>query len=163
MKNLRFYKIFDWILVLLSYIAAILLFNGTLAYKNNMGAVDLMNPLSISSLVLYGFLLFAQTFLYIFGIIFSFGAKVSLAKHNMIVKIVSIPFFVINFAALVFFIDGIMSENNLLGVFVLLLAIVGTFSIMFRTSLPNVIYFIKNYIRKSLKKVADTQNIFQKH
>ena len=124
MKNLRFYKIFDWILVVLSYTAAILLFNGALAHKNNMDTVDIMNPLSISSLVLYGFLLFIQTFIYIFGIIFSLCAKESLAKHNMIVKIVLMPFFAINFAALVFFIHDIMSVDDLLGIFVLLLAIV---------------------------------------
>mgnify|MGYP003292383259 CR=1 FL=1 len=151
MKKLRAYKIFDWFLVALSYLAAILLYNGAVSYGKNPGTVQIMNALRISGLVFYGIVLFLQVIVYIVGIIYGITAKESMGRHNMIIKIVSIPFFIINFIAFSRFAIDSMKIKAWLVFVVAGLSIAGSFSIMFRTSLSNVIYFIRCYIKKTLK------------
>ena len=151
MKNLRSYKYLDWFLVALSYMAAVLLFNGAMQYQKNPGTIEVMNPLCVAGLVLYGILFFFQFIAYIMGFVYGLTAKESMAKHNMIVKLVSIPFFVINLFALINFSIDIKEINPLLTFIMIPISISGTFFIMFRSSLSNVVFFIKSYFKKKLK------------
>lgn len=151
MNNLRFYKIFDWILVSLSYIAAILLYQGGLLYNKNQDTVAVFNYLRVSGLILYTVLLTLQIVVYIMGIVNAVTTKQSMSKHNMIVKLVSIPFFVINWIGLFSLSCDSVSIHPLFIFVVGFLSFLGTFLIMFRTSFPEIIYFIKSYIKKTLK------------
>ncbi|MCQ2798988.1 MAG: hypothetical protein MJ220_03805 [Bacilli bacterium] len=151
MKKLRFYKTLDWILVALSYVAAVLLTNGALQYSKNPEAVAMMNPTRVYGVVFYSIVLVVQLVLYVMGFIHGIIAKESMAKHNMIVKIVSMPFFVINFFALSFLSFDVSEREVLLILLMIPLSVIATASIMLRSSLPNVVYFIKSYAKKTLK------------
>lgn len=151
MKNLRSYKYLDWFLVALSYVASVLLFNGAMQYQKNPGTIEVMNPLCVAGLVLYGILFFFQFITYIMGFVYGLTAKESMAKHNMIVKLVSIPFFVINLFALINFSIDVKEINPLLTFIMIPISISGTFFIMFRSSFSNVVFFIKSYLKKTLK------------
>lgn len=151
MKKVRFYKTLDWILVALSYVAAVLLTNGAVQYFENPEAVAMMNPTRVYGVVFYGVVLVVQLVLYVMGFIHGITAKESMAKHNMIVKIVSMPFFVINFIALFFLSFDVSESEGLLLLLMIPLSVIATASITLRSSLPNVVYFIKSYVKKTLK------------
>lgn len=151
MKNLRLYQIFDWFLVALSYVAVILLYKGGVLYENNPETIEVMNNLRIGGLALYGVLLFLQIPVYVMGIFYGITAKESMAKHNMIVKLVSVLFFVINWLALSSLSTNSMNIERWLPFLLIFLSFIITFSIMFRSSLPNIVYFVRSYTKKHSK------------
>lgn len=151
MKNLRLYQIFDWFLVALSYVAAILLYKGGVLYENNPETIEVMNNLRIGGLALYGVLLFLQIPVYVMGIFYGITAKESMAKHNMIVKLVSVLFFVINWLALSSLSTNSINIERWLPFLLIFLSFIITFSIMFRSSLPNIVYFVRSYMKKHSK------------
>ena len=151
MKNLRLYIILDWILVGISYLAGFLLYNGALIYERNSKLGAVMNSSRVSGLVFFGILLFLQLILYIMGLGYGVTAKESMAKHSMIVKLVSLPFYYINFVAFYYLIVDIYNSDKLFSLLMVLFGIIVISSTMFRSSFPNFVYFVRCYIRKKLK------------
>ena len=151
MKNLRLYIILDWILVDISYLAGFLLYNGALIYERNSKLGAVMNSSRVSGLVFFGILLFLQLILYIMGFVYGVSAKESMAKHSMIVKLASLPFYYINCVAFYYLIVDIYKSDKLFSLLMVLFGIIVISSTMFRSSFPNFVYFVRCYIRKTLK------------
>ena len=82
---------------------------------------------------------------------YSLTTKESMAKHNMIVKFASIPFYFLGTVAIFHFCVNLFNSDKVLALLLVPLAIMSMYSIMFRSTLPNAVYFIKSYIKKSLK------------
>lgn len=154
MKRFKVYKVFDCILIAISYMAAYFVYIGGITYRNNPDCTEIFNSSRVTGLVFYVILFVLQFAVYIFGLINSLSANESMAKHNMIVKLASVPFFILNFFALFGLTSDCLTINVPLNFVVGALSIIGTFSIMFRTSFPNLVYFIKSYIKKTLKPTA---------
>ena len=147
-KNARLYKIFDWIALGLAYISVLLVITPCWLDSVNLITADLRNGIMIGGLVFYILLLLLQIALYVLACFSSAITNESIVKHNMVVKLVSIPFFVLNVVAC-YFVAKIAGEINVF-LFPLTIAVLvfTTYVIMLRSSISNIVYFVKRYIKK---------------
>ena len=152
MKN-KTYIILDWVYLTLSYLSVLavtLSFNPVTSEAifgiNSTAPGKVFNAGFILAIILF----LLQIPLYISTCINARETERSLTMHNMIIKIVAIPYFIIN---IYFCYLGTMYSLGL-SVFLAPLAIVSlslnTYLVMFRPSLHNLIYVYKRIRSKNL-------------
>ncbi len=151
MQKLTLYKILNVLLLIVGYLAAILTEEGFAAKSSAPEGSNAGNGLIIAGLVFYAILFMLQIPSYIITCLNSGMSEQSVAKHNMIMKIINLPFFAINvYSCAIVVLEG-LSISFLLLPFLISFLVVNTYLVMFRTSLSSIIYFIKKYINQKLK------------
>lgn len=146
MKKIHALKIIDIIVLVFAYLSAILVSVGFNAKVDENAAANAGETAIYLGIGLIIFVLVLLIPSYIISIINSASSDESVAKHNMKMKLVYIPFFVLNFFS---GLNAILTQSTL-GFLMVLLLVVFSYLIMFKSSLSNIVYFYKKYITKKL-------------
>lgn len=149
MKNNLVQKVLDWIMVGVSYAAVVLTCFGVRAAIHGEG-----DALIVAGLVFYGILFITHFPTYVVTIISSIRAKESLALHNLLIKVALIPFFALNICGCALVSLYSLKVSFFMPVFIIAILVCNSYAVMFRSSLSNIIYFAKSYMKKDLKPTS---------
>ena len=154
MKNLKLFKIVEKIQLDVAYLAGIFLISGFFSFLVNENNTSVSRGLVIASIVFFVVLVLLEIPGYIIACLSAGLSEISVAKENMKIKFIYIPFFILNFfscLAALLYSDKI---GFIIAPLLVLFIAFCDFLVMFETSLCNIIYFVKKYISKKLKPTA---------
>lgn len=151
MKKAGAYKTLDWLTLGLAYLFAICVSIGFALDFYYIKPEILGRTLMIVGLVFYILLSISLVPMYVLTCISSLKTNETLSKHNMIIKLCYIPFFILNIYSCVAVSLQSATITPFLIPLVIALVIINTYFVMLRTSLSNTVYFVKRYIKKELK------------